>query len=49
MSFLPAPPEQTFHVSDRAALASDWVKVQADMNRACDTIMAAERNRDEQR
>src|ERR1700730_1416421 len=32
MSFLPTPMQQTFHHSDRAALASDWANVQSDLD-----------------
>ena len=48
MSFLPTPMQQTFHHSDRAALASDWAHVQSDLDQAWRAITIAERYCDEQ-
>jgi hypothetical protein len=47
MSFLPTPPQPTFHDSDRAALASDWLKVESDLNQAWQAATAAESDCDE--
>src|SRR5262249_45487860 len=44
MSFIPTPMQQTFHQSDRAALASDWANVQSDLNQVWQAITTAERN-----
>jgi hypothetical protein len=43
MNFFPVPTEQTFVRSDLIAMASDWNKVQSDLNRIWGAITAAER------
>jgi hypothetical protein len=49
MSFLPTPLQETFWLSDRAALASDWACVQSDLNRVWHAVATAERECNEQR
>jgi hypothetical protein len=53
MSFLPTPMQQTFWRSDRAALASDWQKVQNDVDKVSQAVLliqkAAESLRDERK
>jgi hypothetical protein len=42
MSFRPIPLQPTFHDSDHAALASDWLNVQSDLNQVWREIVAAD-------
>lgn len=44
MSFYPTSSEQTFVRSDRIALASDWERVQSDLNQVWHAITTAERS-----
>jgi hypothetical protein len=43
MNFFPVPTEQTFVRSDLIAMASDWTKVQSDLNGIWGAMTAAER------